>query len=173
MTVLVCKDHYWTRVSSWMKLGAVERQGSEWWKFYRLICFCWKRPASKNIHVLFSRQEKPYYTWCGKKALESFPCLFMYGSLTALLITLIVPPNGKMVSEYRIWKERSWSFTLHHLGICLEGLTKKTINLEVGAQAGVISKYKSDKASCSVAPHPGPMAYINKPTTLKTLRAKG
>jgi len=52
-------------------------------------------------------------------------------------------------------------------------LRKKTINLGVGAQDGVISKYRSDKTSRSVVPHPGPMAYMNKPTTLKTIRAKG
>jgi len=45
--------------------------------------------------------------------------------------------------------------------------------MEEGAQDGVISKYRSDKTSCSLAAHPGPMAYVNKPTTLKTLRAKG
>jgi hypothetical protein len=66
-----------------------------------------------------------------------------------------------------------WSFTSHHLGIYLKGLREKTINLEVGAQEGVISKYKSDKTSCSLAAHPGPMAYINKPTTLETITAKG
>ena len=51
---------------------------------------------------------------------------------------------------------------------------KNTINLKVGAQDGVISKYKSDKTSSSVAPYPGYMVYINKPTTLKTtpIRAK-
>jgi hypothetical protein len=52
-------------------------------------------------------------------------------------------------------------------------MKKKTINLELGVQNGVISKYKSDKTSCSLAPYPGPMSHINKPTTLKTIRAKG
>jgi hypothetical protein len=45
--------------------------------------------------------------------------------------------------------------------------------MEVGAQDGEISKYKSDKTSCSLEAHPGPMVYVNKPTTLKTVRAKG